>query len=61
MSNQRQTHLILRACLLHPSNLVLTQVGSLWREYEAGQSPEARLVKDFDKLEMIIQVCLTRM
>jgi putative hydrolase of HD superfamily len=33
-----------------------TQVGSLWREYEAGTSPEALLVKDFDKLEMIIQV-----
>ena len=26
---------------------------SLWREYDAGQTPEARLVKDIDKLEMI--------
>ena len=28
----------------------------MWREYEEGKSPEALLVKDFDKLEMIIQV-----
>ena len=27
----------------------------LWLEYEAGTSPEALLVKDFDKLEMILQ------
>ncbi len=29
---------------------------ALWREYEAASSPEALLVKDFDKLEMIMQV-----
>ena len=27
----------------------------LWEEYETQSSPEAKLVKDFDKLEMIIQ------
>jgi hypothetical protein len=32
------------------------EVLELWNEYEAGASPEALLVKDFDKLEMIIQV-----
>eukprot|EP00983_Pelagomonas_calceolata_P125728 1161231-Pelagomonas_calceolata.AAC.7 len=31
------------------------QVGTLWHEYEEAQTPEALLVKDFDKLEMIIQ------
>lgn len=31
------------------------EVAELWHEYEAAQSPEALLVKDFDKLEMIIQ------
>ncbi|EFJ52951.1 hypothetical protein VOLCADRAFT_54922 [Volvox carteri f. nagariensis] len=30
------------------------EVESLWLEYEAASSPEALLVKDFDKLEMII-------
>jgi len=27
----------------------------LWHEYEAQSTPESHLVKDFDKLEMIIQ------
>lgn len=31
------------------------EVEALWHEYEAQSSPEAALVKDFDKLEMIIQ------
>ena len=31
------------------------EIEALWREYEGAQSPEARLVKDFDKLEMILQ------
>jgi putative hydrolase of HD superfamily len=30
-------------------------VGALWQEYEAQATPEAHLVFDFDKLEMIIQ------
>eukprot|EP00803_Ostreobium_quekettii_P011578 evm.model.scf_875.3 EVM.evm.TU.scf_875.3 scf_875:33738-39044(+) len=34
---------------------VAEEVGSLWREYESGSSPEALLVKDLDKLEMIQQ------
>jgi len=28
---------------------------ALWEEYEAGTSPEAKLLKDLDKLEMILQ------
>eukprot|EP00898_Chlorokybus_atmophyticus_P007422 jgi/Chlat1/7681/Chrsp64S07138 len=30
-------------------------VEELWKEYEEGITPEAQLVKDFDKLEMILQ------
>jgi putative hydrolase of HD superfamily len=30
-------------------------LGALWAEYEAQATPEARLVKDFDKLEMVLQ------
>jgi putative hydrolases of HD superfamily len=28
---------------------------SLWLEYESGRTPEARLVQDADKLEMVLQ------
>lgn len=31
------------------------EVAELWHEYEAQSTPEARLLKDFDKLEMIAQ------
>ena len=31
------------------------EVAELWEEYESCATPEAKLVKDFDKLEMILQ------
>lgn len=31
------------------------QIHSLWQEYEDGQTPEARMVKDLDKTEMLLQ------
>mmetsp|Transcript_1828 Transcript_1828/g.5334 ORF Transcript_1828/g.5334 Transcript_1828/m.5334 type:complete len:214 (+) Transcript_1828:144-785(+) len=31
------------------------EIEQLWHEYEQGTSPAAQLVKDFDKLEMILQ------
>eukprot|EP01025_Chloroclados_australasicus_P000939 TRINITY_DN103125_c0_g1_i1.p2 TRINITY_DN103125_c0_g1~~TRINITY_DN103125_c0_g1_i1.p2 ORF type:complete len:195 (+),score=24.00 TRINITY_DN103125_c0_g1_i1:202-786(+) len=31
------------------------EVGQLWKEYENGETSEARIVKDLDKLEMILQ------
>jgi len=31
------------------------EILDLWKEYEAGATPEAKLVKDMDKLEMILQ------
>lgn len=37
------------------SNVVGEDILSLWKEYEAGETAEAKLVKDIDKLEMILQ------
>eukprot|EP01023_Acetabularia_acetabulum_P000218 TRINITY_DN10094_c0_g2_i1.p1 TRINITY_DN10094_c0_g2~~TRINITY_DN10094_c0_g2_i1.p1 ORF type:complete len:138 (-),score=35.59 TRINITY_DN10094_c0_g2_i1:358-771(-) len=31
------------------------EVGELWNEYEKGETPAAKIVKDLDKLEMILQ------
>ncbi|CAA7033633.1 unnamed protein product [Microthlaspi erraticum] len=31
------------------------EIAELWRKYVANSSPEAKTVKDFDKLEMILQ------
>jgi len=39
----------------HPPTNAAREVAELWREYEAQSSPESHLVKDFDKLEMIVQ------
>lgn len=47
---------------LHPDHhlgcpsIAAHEVEALWNEYEAASSPEALLVKDLDKLEMIVQV-----
>ncbi|CAK0735499.1 hypothetical protein CVIRNUC_000591 [Coccomyxa viridis] len=41
--------------LLGAGSSVAAEVKELFEEYEAGQTPEALLVKDFDKLEMILQ------
>ncbi|CAI0427699.1 unnamed protein product [Linum tenue] len=32
------------------------EIAQLWKEYEDNSSPEAKMVKDFDKVEMILQV-----
>ncbi|GAB9471796.1 Hydrolase-hd superfamily protein [Globisporangium polare] len=32
-----------------------TEIRELWSEYEAGSTEEAKIVKDFDKFEMILQ------
>jgi len=31
------------------------EIISLWKEYEAGETDEAKLLKDLDKIEMILQ------
>ncbi len=36
------------------------ELEALWREYEEQTTPEAQLVKDFDKLEMILQAGTAR-
>eukprot|EP00878_Enallax_costatus_P025791 GHUV01027621.1.p1 GENE.GHUV01027621.1~~GHUV01027621.1.p1 ORF type:complete len:218 (+),score=65.16 GHUV01027621.1:164-817(+) len=41
--------------MLGPSTYAATEVEILWHEYEQQSTPESHLVKDFDKLEMIIQ------
>ena len=32
------------------------EIVDLWEEYESGQTPEAKVVKDLDKFDMILQV-----
>jgi putative hydrolase of HD superfamily len=32
-----------------------TRIRSLWEEYEARETPEAKLVKDLDRLELVLQ------
>ena len=34
---------------------IVCEMFALWEEYSAQSSPEAKLVKDLDRLEMIIQ------
>ncbi|KAF8070979.1 hddc2 [Scenedesmus sp. PABB004] len=41
--------------MLGPHTHAAQEVEALWHEYEAQATPEAHLVKDFDKLEMIVQ------
>ncbi|KAJ6406997.1 hypothetical protein OIU84_010503 [Salix udensis] len=31
------------------------EMSELWNEYEENSTPEAKIVKDFDKVEMILQ------
>jgi putative hydrolase of HD superfamily len=51
-AQEREDLLALLAPLPAPTRLELT---SLWDEYEAAQSPEARIAKGLDKLETILQ------
>ncbi|KAI8468729.1 MAG: HD domain-containing protein [Monoraphidium minutum] len=41
--------------MLGAGTAAASEVAALWREYEGQATPEAHLVKDFDKLEMIVQ------
>lgn len=45
----------LRAMLGRDNERLGDELVSLWSEYEAGQTPTARLVKDLDKAEMLLQ------
>ena len=39
-----------------PGSAVGAEIVALWHEYEAGATPEARVMKDLDKFEMCMQV-----
>jgi putative hydrolase of HD superfamily len=53
---QAMTDLTTKLTMLGGGNSVTGQeILNLWKEYEEGTSNEARLVKDMDKLEMILQ------
>ncbi|KAJ1984850.1 hypothetical protein H4R34_000389 [Dimargaris verticillata] len=53
--HQREEMAMARICALLGDNPAATEMTELWHEYEACQTPEARLVKDLDKFEMIVQ------
>jgi len=44
-------------CALAPKTTrqAALEIGELWREYESGETEEARLLKDIDKIEMVLQ------
>ncbi|XP_002534456.3 5'-deoxynucleotidase HDDC2 isoform X1 [Ricinus communis] len=42
-------------CKLLGGGLRAKEISQLWMEYEENSSPEAKIVKDFDKVEMILQ------
>jgi len=41
--------------MLGKDTAAAAEIAELWYEYEAGATPEAALIKDIDKLEMIVQ------
>ncbi|VVB08833.1 unnamed protein product [Arabis nemorensis] len=53
--NRRETEALEHMCKLLGGGERAKEIADLWREYEANSSPEAKVVKDFDKLEMILQ------
>ncbi|CAG7866456.1 unnamed protein product [Brassica rapa] len=53
--NRRESEALEHMCKLLGGGERAEEIAELWREYEANASPEAKLVKDFDKLEMILQ------
>ncbi|KAJ4890717.1 Metal-dependent phosphohydrolase [Raphanus sativus] len=53
--NRRESEALQHMCKLLGGGERAEEIAELWREYEANESPEAKLVKDFDKLEMILQ------
>ncbi|KAF5400476.1 HD domain containing protein 2 [Paragonimus heterotremus] len=50
----RETKAMDQLCTLIPNDNA-TEIYELWLEYNAQQTPEARLCKDFDKFEMLLQ------
>ncbi|CAH8387147.1 unnamed protein product [Eruca vesicaria subsp. sativa] len=53
--NRRESEALEHMCKLLGGGERAEEIAELWREYEANASPEAKVVKDFDKLELILQ------
>ncbi|GMN62773.1 hypothetical protein TIFTF001_031853 [Ficus carica] len=53
--SRREREALDHMCKLLGGGSSAKEIGELWMEYEENSSPEAKVVKDFDKVEMILQ------
>ncbi|XP_062078517.1 uncharacterized protein LOC133783017 [Humulus lupulus] len=53
--SRREREALDHMCKLLGGGSRAEEIGELWMEYEQNSSPEAKIVKDFDKVEMILQ------
>lgn len=53
--SRREREALDHMCKLLGGGSSAKEIGELWTEYEENSSPEAKVVKDFDKVEMILQ------
>ncbi|KAM6579686.1 hypothetical protein CsatA_003460 [Cannabis sativa] len=53
--SRREREALDQMCKLLGGGSRAEEIGELWMEYEQNSSPEAKIVKDFDKVEMILQ------
>ncbi|KAL3690632.1 hypothetical protein R1sor_004283 [Riccia sorocarpa] len=53
--SRREREAMDEICAMLGGGVAAQEMMELWREYENNATPEAKLVKDFDKIEMILQ------
>ncbi|KAI9192822.1 hypothetical protein LWI28_028132 [Acer negundo] len=53
--SRREREALDHMCKLLGVDARAKEIGELWMEYEENSTPEAKIVKDFDKVEMILQ------
>ncbi|BBG92947.1 Metal-dependent phosphohydrolase, partial [Prunus dulcis] len=53
--SRREQEALDQMCKLLGGGKIAEEIGELWMEYEGNSSPEAKIVKDLDKVEMILQ------
>uniref|UniRef100_A0A0C9QL17 5'-deoxynucleotidase n=1 Tax=Wollemia nobilis TaxID=56998 RepID=A0A0C9QL17_9CONI len=53
--SQRERNALDKMCQMLGGGLRAKEIYELWNEYEDNITPEAKIVKDFDKVEMILQ------
>ncbi|KAG4942615.1 hypothetical protein JHK85_047261 [Glycine max] len=53
--NQREQAALDHMCKVLGGGSTAKEIAELWMEYESNSSPEAKFVKDLDKVEMILQ------